>query len=66
MAATLAHELNQVMTAATNFVNASRRLLASGDHHKIETVPKVMDEAAAEILRAGPNYRAPASIRQQG
>jgi C4-dicarboxylate-specific signal transduction histidine kinase len=53
MAVTLAHELNQVMTAATNFVNASRRLLASGDPHKIETVPKVMDEAAAEILRAG-------------
>jgi C4-dicarboxylate-specific signal transduction histidine kinase len=53
MAATLAHELNQVMTAATNFVNASRRLLASGDRHKVETVPKVMDEAAAEILRAG-------------
>jgi PAS domain S-box-containing protein len=53
MAANLAHELNQVMTAATNFVNASRRLLASGDRHKIDTVPKVMDEAAVEILRAG-------------
>src|SRR5437763_1577267 len=53
MAATLAHELNQVMTAAANFVNASRRLLASGDRHKIDTVPKVMDEAAVEILRAG-------------
>ena len=66
MAATLAHELNQVMTAATNFVNASRRLLASGDRHKIETVPKVMDEAAAEILRAGRIIRAPASIRPQG
>jgi C4-dicarboxylate-specific signal transduction histidine kinase len=49
----LAHELNQVMTAATNFVNAARRLLASGDRHKIETVPEVMGEAAAEILRAG-------------
>jgi PAS domain S-box-containing protein len=53
MAVTLAHELKQVMTAATNFVNAARRLLASGDRHKIATVPKVMDEAAAEILRAG-------------
>jgi len=53
MAGTLAHELNQVMTAATNFVNAARRLLASGERHKIETVPEVMDEAAAEILRAG-------------
>jgi PAS domain S-box-containing protein len=41
MIATLAHELNQVMTAATNFVNAARRLLASGDRHKIETVPEV-------------------------
>lgn len=53
MAGTLAHELNQVMTAAANFVNAARRLLASGERHKIETVPEVMDEAAAEILRAG-------------
>src|ERR1700730_14321688 len=53
MAGTLAHELNQVMTAATNFVNAARLLLASGERHKIETVPEVMDEAAAEILRAG-------------
>src|SRR5690348_11349941 len=47
MAGTLAHELNQVMTAATNFVNAARRLLASGERHKIERVPEVMDEAAA-------------------
>ena len=53
MAGTLAHELNQIMTAATNFVNAARRLLASGERHKIETVSEVMDEAAAEILRAG-------------
>ena len=36
MAAALAHELNQPLTAATNFVNAARRGLARGDPHTIE------------------------------
>jgi PAS domain S-box-containing protein len=53
MAAALAHELNQPLAAAANFVNAGRRLLASGEPHKIEMAPEVIDEAAAEILRAG-------------
>jgi PAS domain S-box-containing protein len=53
MAAALAHELNQPLAAAANFVNAGRRLLASGEPHKIEMGPEVIDEAAAEILRAG-------------
>ena len=53
MAPTLAHELNQPLSAAANSVNAARRLLASGEPHKIEMAPEVMDEAAAEILRAG-------------
>lgn len=53
MAPMLAHELNQPLSAAANSVNAARRLLASGEPHKIEMVPEVMDEAAAEILRAG-------------
>ena len=53
MAPMLAHELNQPLSAAANSVNAARRLLASGEPHKIEMAPEVMDEAAAEILRAG-------------
>jgi two-component system, LuxR family, sensor kinase FixL len=53
MAGALAHELNQPLTAATNYVKAARRLLASGEAAKIEMVPKVIDEAAAEVLRAG-------------
>ena len=53
MAPTLAHELNQPLSAAANSVNAARRLLASGEPHRIEMVPEVMDEAAAEIPRAG-------------
>jgi PAS domain S-box-containing protein len=53
MAAALAHELNQPLAAAANFLNAARRLLGSGNPAKIDTVPEVMREAAAEILRAG-------------
>ena len=53
MAPALAHELTQPLSAAANSVNAARRLLASGEPHKIEMAPEVMDEAAAELLRAG-------------
>jgi PAS domain S-box-containing protein len=53
MAGALAHELNQPLAAATNFVNAARRLLASGEHAKVKTAHEVMAEAAAEVLRAG-------------
>lgn len=53
MAGALAHELNQPLTAANNYVKAARRLLVSGEAAKIEMVPKVIDEAAAEVLRAG-------------
>ena len=53
MAGALAHELNQPLAAATNFVNAARRLLASGERAKLGTVNEVMTEAAAEIMRAG-------------
>jgi C4-dicarboxylate-specific signal transduction histidine kinase len=53
MAAALAHELNQPLTAATNSVHAARRLLAKGGREKLSTVGEIMDEAAAQTLRAG-------------
>jgi PAS domain S-box-containing protein len=53
MAGALAHELNQPLAGAINFVRAAQRQLATGSRDEIETVPKVMDEAAAEVLRAG-------------
>lgn len=52
MAGTLAHELNQPLTAFTNSVNAGRRMLAN-DVRAIETVRDVLDEAADQALRAG-------------
>ena len=53
MAAALAHELNQPLTAASNFVNAARRGLAAGDLQRIDSVRKDMDEAVGQVLRAG-------------
>jgi C4-dicarboxylate-specific signal transduction histidine kinase len=53
MAAALAHELNQPLTAATNFVNAARRGLARGDSHTIEVARQDMEEAVRQQLRAG-------------
>jgi C4-dicarboxylate-specific signal transduction histidine kinase len=53
MAGALAHELNQPLAAAINFVRAAQRQLATGSRDEIETVPQVMDEAVAEALRAG-------------
>jgi PAS domain S-box-containing protein len=52
MAGTLAHELNQPLTAFTNSVNAGRLMIASGAH-RVETVRDVLDEAAGQALRAG-------------
>jgi PAS domain S-box-containing protein len=53
MAGALAHELNQPLAAAANFVNAARRLLARRGRAKVDAAYEVMAEAAAEVLRAG-------------
>jgi two-component system, LuxR family, sensor kinase FixL len=53
MAGVLAHELNQPLAAAANFVNAARRLLARGGRAKVNAAYEVMAKAAAEVLRAG-------------
>jgi two-component system, LuxR family, sensor kinase FixL len=53
MAAALAHELNQPFTAAGNFVAAARRRLVSGQRETIDAAREDMDDAAAQVLRAG-------------
>jgi PAS domain S-box-containing protein len=52
MAAALAHELNQPLTAVVNSVNAAKRLLARGDRADLATAQEVADEAAEQALRA--------------
>ncbi len=51
MASTLAHELNQPLTAATSYLNGARRLLDSGKNPAM--VREAVENAAAQMLRAG-------------
>jgi PAS domain S-box-containing protein len=53
MAAALAHEINQPLTAITNSVNAARRLLSNGVRDRSDTVREIMEEAAEQSLRVG-------------
>jgi two-component system sensor kinase FixL len=53
MAATLAHELNQPLSAIANYMKGSRRLLESASEENVATVRGAMDKAAAQAMRAG-------------
>ncbi|HEY0266632.1 MAG TPA: PAS domain S-box protein [Rhizomicrobium sp.] len=53
MASTLAHELNQPLTAATSYLNGARRLLDGGRPQDIPTARGAIDSAAEQALRAG-------------
>jgi PAS domain S-box-containing protein len=52
MAAALAHELNQPLTAVVNSVNAARRLLTRQDHASLRIAQEITEEAAEQALRA--------------
>ena len=53
LAAALAHELNQPLTAVTNSVHAARRLVINGTPERIAKVPEILQEAAEQALRGG-------------
>jgi PAS domain S-box-containing protein len=53
MAAALAHELSQPLTAVSNSANAARRLLSQTSREKTGTVREIMEEIAGQSLRAG-------------
>jgi len=53
MASTLAHELNQPITAVVNFVTGVRNLLAEDDPANIDMIGDALDEAVNEAMRAG-------------
>src|SRR5258708_27788216 len=52
MAAALAHEIGQPLTAVVNSVSAAKRLLARGGQVNFLTAQEVTDEAAGQALRA--------------
>jgi PAS domain S-box-containing protein len=58
MASTLAHEINQPLTAITSFLKGSRRMLDQlrgddTDRQRIEMIREAVNEAAEQALRAG-------------
>jgi PAS domain S-box-containing protein len=61
MAAALAHELNQPLTAVVNSVNAAKRLLTRGDRDNLQIAREVTNEAVEQALRASQIVR---SLRQ--
>ncbi len=53
MASNLAHELNQPLSAISNYLKGCQRLLESGETPPRETLVGALDRAAAQALRAG-------------
>lgn len=53
MASTLAHELNQPLTAVANYVSTCRDLLDAPDAETLEIVREALSEAEAQSVRAG-------------
>lgn len=53
MSSALAHELNQPITAVTNYVKAARRTLDQGVETPFARVQELLDKAAGQALRAG-------------
>jgi two-component system sensor kinase FixL len=53
MASALAHELNQPLSAISNYMKGSRRLLADSTDPNVAKIETAMDRAAEQALRAG-------------
>jgi two-component system sensor kinase FixL len=53
MASTLAHELNQPLTAVANYLKGARRLLAGERSEAVATARDAIERAAEQSLRAG-------------
>ena len=53
MASTLAHELNQPLSAISNYMKGSRRLLAASSDPNVAKIEGALDRAAEQAIRAG-------------
>jgi two-component system, LuxR family, sensor kinase FixL len=53
MASALAHELNQPLTAISNYMKGSRRLLTASTDPNIAKIESALDRAAEQAIRAG-------------
>jgi light-regulated signal transduction histidine kinase (bacteriophytochrome) len=66
LAAALAHELNQPLTAISNFVNACRQMIRTDDIAVPAELASLMDDAVNESQRAGEIVRRLRNFIQQG
>jgi two-component system sensor kinase FixL len=53
MASTLAHELNQPLSAITNYIKGSRRMLSERTDETSTMIVEALDKSAEQALRAG-------------
>jgi two-component system sensor kinase FixL len=53
MASTLAHELNQPLTAIANYLKGSRRLIEGQSDERSQLFREALDKAAEQAMRAG-------------
>ena len=53
MTSALAHELNQPLTAVTNYVGAARHLLSAGSAEQVAKANDLLERATGQIARAG-------------
>jgi two-component system sensor kinase FixL len=53
MASTLAHELNQPLSAISNYLRGSRRMLEGADDERSSTLRNALDKAGEQAMRAG-------------
>jgi len=66
MASTLAHELNQPLSAISNYLKGSKRMLDSATDDKSVTLRDALDKAADQAMRAGQIIRRLREFVQRG
>jgi len=66
MASTLAHELNQPLSAISNYLKGSKRMLDSATDEKSATLRDALDKAADQAMRAGQIIRRLRDFVQRG
>ena len=66
MASTLAHELNQPLSAISNYLKGSRRMLEAASDERSSTLRDAMEKAADQAMRAGQIIRRLRDFVQRG
>jgi len=66
MASTLAHELNQPLSAISNYLKGSKRMLEGAADEKSATMRDALDKAADQAMRAGQIIRRLRDFVQRG